>query len=287
MEETSILGLLLVGLNVAASYQGFKDPAFFDRYKFEVDGILVQREFDRLLSSGFLHANWIHLIFNMIALYSFSPTIEQTIGFVGYLVIYFGSLLGGNLLALFFHRMHGDYSAIGASGAVSGIVFSAIILAPFSKIELLFIPFGFTAWIFGLLFVLLSIYGIKSQLGNIGHEAHLGGAITGLLITLFYWPDYLELNPLILLVLLVPTSIFLLLIAKYPQFLLMDNYFQSQKDTFKKQRSNKKKAKQQKVESTVEQELDKLLAKIQKNGMESLTQQELDRLNAISKHKNK
>src|SRR6478752_2675378 len=130
MEEASVIGVLLILCNVVFSYYGFKESHVFDSYKFNVDSILIDKEYKRLVSSGFLHGSWTHLGFNMMSLYAFSSSLENSIGPVKYLVIYFASLIGGNLLSLFIHRNHGSYSAIGASGAVCGIVFSSITLFP-------------------------------------------------------------------------------------------------------------------------------------------------------------
>src|SRR5689334_11976765 len=115
--------LLLLIANIAFSYKGFSDQSYFDRYKFEVDKILVSKEFKRLITSGFLHVNWTHLIFNMFSLIVFGESLLFHIDSFQFLVIYAVSLVGGDLLALYVHRNHGDYSAVGASGAVCGVIF--------------------------------------------------------------------------------------------------------------------------------------------------------------------
>ncbi len=117
---TGIIIFLLIVSNVLFSWKGFGNEVFFDRYKFNVDGILLYRQYDRLISSGFLHAGWLHLIFNMIALYFFSGTLSAVLDWWGFLIIYFVSLIGGDLLSLFIHRHSGDYSSVGASGPYPG-----------------------------------------------------------------------------------------------------------------------------------------------------------------------
>ncbi len=275
MEAYSIVGLILVAINVLVSYKGFQDENFLESYWFSVEKINVAKEFERLISSGFLHANWFHLLLNMAALYSFSPSVEALIGLRGMLVVYFAALLGGNLLALYFHRNHLDYKALGASGAVSGIVFAAIILDPLGEIGFMFLPFVFKAWVFGAIFIIASIFAIKSQLGNIGHEAHLGGAVIGLLTTLFFWPEGVALNGLVLLLLLVPTSIFMLVVGMRPTWLLMDS-------AFPKIRTQPKKAKREKQSKSSEMELNALLDKIAREGINSLSKAERKRLNDLS-----
>ena len=140
MENSSAVGTLLMIFTGIFSYKGIIDRAFMDRYSLEVDGILLGKQYNRLLTSGFLHLNWWHFAFNMIALLSFSYTLEQLFGTGKFLGLYFASLLGGNLLALFIHRNHGDYRAAGASGAISGVIFSSIILFPDSCLSFILLP---------------------------------------------------------------------------------------------------------------------------------------------------
>src|SRR5688500_5484668 len=107
------LEIILILATVFASWRGLKDHSFFERYKFNIEKVLVFKEYYRILTAGFLHVSWPHLIFNMISLYAFSGTL----GPVQFLLIYFVSLVGGNLLSIFIHRNHNDYSSAGASGA--------------------------------------------------------------------------------------------------------------------------------------------------------------------------
>src|SRR3954451_2316919 len=106
----SISGILIIS-NFIISYRGFKDRFFFDRYSFTIDPVRIQKDYKRLVTSGFLRVGWMHLIFNMFSLYLFSSALEQYIGPVNYLLIYMAGLVGGNLLSLFIHRFHGDYSS--------------------------------------------------------------------------------------------------------------------------------------------------------------------------------
>src|SRR6185369_12962385 len=118
MGPSGIITLLIILNTVIFSYRGFKDESFFARYSFEIDRVLVNKEYIRLISSGLLHVSWMHLIFNMVALYFFSTNLESYLGPFRFLLIYIASLVGGNLFSLFIHRHHGDYSAVGASGAL-------------------------------------------------------------------------------------------------------------------------------------------------------------------------
>ena len=186
-----IISLLLIIANVVVSYQGFKNSTFYNKYKFRVDAVLLYKDYKRLVTSGFLHVNWMHLIFNMLALYFFSSSLELYLGPVRFLIIYFLSLVAGDLLSLLVHRHQGDYDSVGASAGVNGVIFAFIALFPNMRIGLLFIPIGIPAWLFGLVYVLYSIYGIRSRKYNIGHDAHLGGALVGLVIAIIMQPSAL------------------------------------------------------------------------------------------------
>ncbi|RMG86669.1 MAG: rhomboid family intramembrane serine protease [Bacteroidetes bacterium] len=273
MAYESVVGILMMIVNGLVTWQGLTRPDYFEKYKFNVDGILVYRERIRLISSGFLHVNWIHFAFNMIALMSFAPSLERLFTVPGLLLLYFASLLGGNLLALYIHRNHGDYSAVGASGAVSGVVLASIVLFPDNEIGLILIPIHFPAWILGILFVLISIFGIKNQSGNIGHEAHLGGALTGIIGTLLIDHSRVFENWWIFLLLLLPTLAFLILIVRNPAVLYMDNYWGETWEELKKGTREPKDS-----PLTREEELNRILDKIREKGFKSLTRKERDRL---------
>lgn len=276
MEPTSTIGTLLLFIIGLTTYKGFKDRSYKERYIFNVDQILRNKEYGRLFSSGFFHANWLHFGFNMIALMSFSFSLELVFGIPKFIFIYVCSLIGGSLLALYIHRNHGDYSALGASGAISGIVLSSVMLFPESKISLILIPIEFSSWVFGLLFIVISIFGIKSQADNIGHEAHLGGALAGVLATLSLEPSLIWTNWWVILMILVPILLFLALIINRPEVLLIDNYWGFRNQT------NKKKTKPI-ISPTKEKEqtLNFLLDKIRKEGMDSLSKKERNLLDQL------
>lgn len=217
--QKEIVTLALIAANILISYKGFRDPAFFDRNLFEVGRVLHRREYGRLFMSGFLHVDWTHLLFNMFSLYSFSMIMERILGPVSILIIYFASLIGGDLLALFIHRNHPGYRAVGASGAVSGVIFAAIAIVPDIHVSLFLIPVGIPGWLFGICYVIYSMYGIRTSLGNIGHEAHLGGALVGLATAVILVPAVLRLNTLPVVLIGVAGTAFLLLVIFKPEVL--------------------------------------------------------------------
>jgi membrane associated rhomboid family serine protease len=276
MDSIGLIGGGLIVINIIFSYQGFRDPIFFEKYVFNVDKILISKQYIRLISSGFLHANWTHLALNMLTLYFFSSGVETTLGGSGFLILYFASLIGGDLLALFIHRNHGDYTSVGASGAISGVVFASIAIFPGMSIGmfgLLWIP----GWAYGLFYTLFSIYGIKSGKGNIGHDAHLGGGIVGMLVAICMMPESITNNYLPIILVLVPAIAFFALILIKPEFLLVDNIFR---------KSDGLQTKEERYNGAIrnkEKEIDRILDKISKKGLEKLSKKERETLDNHSR----
>ena len=269
MNETGIAAILLVLINLIFTYKGLHSNVFFDRFKFDVDQILIHKDYKRIVTSGFLHVSWMHLAFNMYTLYAFSGGIENYLGIIPFIIIYFASLIGSNLFSLFVHRNHGDYTAVGASGAVSGIVFASIVLFPGMELGFLFLPIHVPAWLFGLVYVLYTIYGVKSKRDNIGHEAHLGGLVIGVLIALIMEPSAIIYNTFTILTILIPAIGFILFIVLKPKALLIDNLYFNNHDQYltMDHRYNQEKARKQK-------EIDSILDKISSKGMDSLSDKE-------------
>ena len=273
-----IISFILIVANVIVSYQGFKNSMFYNKYKFRVDAVLLYKDYKRMVTSGFLHVNWMHLIFNMLALYFFSGSLELYLGAIKFLLIYFLSLIGGDLLSLFIHRNDGDYESVGASAGVNGVMFASIALFPGMHIGLLFLPISIPGWLFGLIYVLYSIYGIRSRKNNIGHDAHLGGALVGLIIAIIMQPSALINNTWAIVIIMLPSVFFIYMIITRPHILLIDNYF------FNKHSDAVTVDHKYNIEKTNKQkELDKILEKIHKKGMNSLTNKERQMLEEYSK----
>lgn len=159
-----------------------------------------------MITSGFLHADIAHLAFNMITLYFFAPIVIQTLGDFSFLIVYAGSLIFGSLLTMAFHGNEYSYRAVGASGAVTGVLYSAILMYPNMTIGI-FGVIPMPAYLFGIAYLLYSIYGMKSRTDNIGHTAHFGGAIGGYVITLIKMPSLIHDNLLMVILLAIPIVI--------------------------------------------------------------------------------
>jgi membrane associated rhomboid family serine protease len=197
--------IAIILANVLMSYKGFNDHSFFRKYEFYM-GRVRSGEYIRVVSSAFLHADMAHLAFNMLTLYFFAPVVINYLGDVSFVLIYLVSLIFGGLLTIYFHKKEYHYRAIGASGAVTGILYSAILLRPDMMLGLFFI-IPIPAYIFGIVYLLYSIYGMKAKNDNIGHTAHFGGAIGGYLITLLIQPQLLFDHVLMVALLTIPIVI--------------------------------------------------------------------------------
>lgn len=191
LQTIPVTSLLIAG-NVVASLIALSNPPFMARNLFHVGPILERKEWHRMVTSGFLHGGFLHLLVNMYVLFMFGGFVERVVGPVSYLIIYFAALLGGNAWALLENRSKPSYRALGASGATSGIVMSFILFRPFEPLMIFPIPFFMPAVILGILFLVGS--AILSQRENkaIGHEAHLGGALAGILVTIAVLPAALS-----------------------------------------------------------------------------------------------
>lgn len=208
----NVILIVIIVLNIIVSFKGFDDIAFFRKYEFHIGSIRAGEQI-RMITSAFLHADISHLAFNMLTLYFFAPVVYGYLGNFSFGLIYVGSLVFGSLLTLYFHSNDYSYRAIGASGAVTGVLYSAILLQPDMNLFLFFIPIPIPAYIFGIGYLLYSIYGMKAKRDNIGHTAHFGGAIGGYLITLLKEPNMFTDNLGMVILLAIPI-VLLFVLAK-------------------------------------------------------------------------
>ncbi|MEY8868925.1 MULTISPECIES: rhomboid family intramembrane serine protease [Flavobacteriaceae] len=206
MGNLSLVTIVIIAANVIISFKGLNDYGFFERYKFNV-GSIKRGEQIRMFSSGFLHVDTMHLFFNMFTLYFFADVVIAYLGSLNFIIVYIASLILGSLLSLYFHKDEYYYSAVGASGAVTGVLYSAILLEPNMGLYMFFVPIPIPGYIFGIGYLLYSIYGMKNRIGNIGHDAHFGGAVGGYIVTLMLAPWLFETNLLFVGLLAVPILI--------------------------------------------------------------------------------
>ena len=184
--------LALVAVTVLVSWQAWERPKLMDRLILWPPAIDRQQQYDRLLTHGFIHADGMHLIFNMVTLYSFGGLMEgyfgARIGSVGFLLFYLSAVVVAILPTFMRHRHDARHRSLGASGAVSAVLFASILLDPWSGIYLFFIPIPVPAFVFAGLYIWYSIWMEKRGGDNINHSAHLWGALYGVMFTLLQQP---------------------------------------------------------------------------------------------------
>ena len=265
--------LLLIVATCVVSYAGFRSREVEEKLIFRPESILAGKEYYRLVTSAFLHSGWSHLVWNMVGLYLFGRTIELSLGVADLLLIYFGSVIGGGLLALYVHRHH-DYLAYGASGGVSGIVFAYLLLFTGAGIALYFaVPIP--GWLYALGFMVGSFVALKQAKDNIGHDAHLGGAIVGLMVAAALHPQAARYNWMIFLLVLVPAILLLVCLWGNPLFLSLPS-FSGRPFEVKQRRSSLPAYKRE------SKRVDALLEKIARDGVDSLTAEERAFLQRVS-----
>lgn len=142
-----------------------------------------------LITSGFIHADWMHLIFNMMTYYFFAFNLEKQLGHWQFALLYMLSLILSDLPSVVKHKNDFWYRSLGASGAISAVVFSAILFNPLGKMGLIFLPIQIPAVLFGVLYLIYCSYASKQDQGRINHDAHLFGALSGIMITVLLVPQ--------------------------------------------------------------------------------------------------
>jgi len=189
---TGYVTLALIAVTVIVSWQAWQQPRLLERLILWPPAIDRQRQYDRLLTHGFIHADWGHLLFNMITLYSFGSAMERyftdRITAIGYLLFYLSALVMAILPTYMRHKHDAHYRSLGASGAVSAVLFAFILLAPWSSIYVFLIPVGIPAIVYAVLYVAYSIWMDRRGGDNINHSAHLWGGLYGVMFTLLQDP---------------------------------------------------------------------------------------------------
>ncbi len=293
--RTDNITLLLLIANLVFSIYAFQTPGILEKYKFNVGAVLHRKEYHRILTSGFLHVNFGHLFVNLLSLYFCGPAVYAmfamifgpVVGGAAYLITYFISMVGGDVLALVTKKNNPGYSAVGASGAIAGIIFAFVYFIPDAEF-LLFFLIPCPAWLFAILFVGYSLFGMRTGHMNIGHEGHLGGAILGMLMAVVLVPSLLQSNWWIVLLLIIPTATFLYIMIARPEVFaqIMKGKLNFQrrrgpKVTVRDPRSQQRPYKQPKMQ-TPQEEMDELLDRVATKGYDNLTRAEKLRLDELS-----
>lgn len=186
----------LIVLNVLASIAAWQNEPIMNRGLFHIGPMRNKNEWDRGFTSGFLHINGMHLLMNMYVLWGFGRLLEdpRVLGSTGFAIVYFVALIGGSAWSYMENFRKPDYRALGASGAVSGVVLGVCLFAPLGTLGFFFIPMP--AVVFAVGFLLISAVLAQNENKIIGHEAHLGGALAGAAATIALrpevWPNFIS-----------------------------------------------------------------------------------------------
>ncbi|PID94531.1 MAG: rhomboid family intramembrane serine protease [Bacteroidetes bacterium] len=182
-------------ITILVSLWAFKEPQIFQKLTFQPYLILREKRYYRFLSHALIHGSWGHLAFNMLAFLSFGILVEKYYravwgeeGIWYYLLLYVGGAVVSSIPSFIKHKEDPYYAAIGASGAISAVVFASILFDPLNKVYVMFIPIGIPAFIFGAVYLAISAYMAKHSKSNIGHDAHFTGALYGFLLTILLKP---------------------------------------------------------------------------------------------------
>jgi len=183
---------IIIAITVLISFQANKNPDLKQRFLYIPYQLKHNNEYYRLISHIFIHADISHLAFNMISLYFLGSTLSYyfidyyglQLGTTYLLILYFAGAIFASLPSFFKHQDNSSYKSLGASGAVSAVIFAAILWDPSMRLGILFIPFPIPAYIFGPIYLAVEYFSMKRGGTGIAHDAHIGGAVFGILFVL-------------------------------------------------------------------------------------------------------
>jgi membrane associated rhomboid family serine protease len=186
--ETPVASLIFV-ITIVTSVMAFYNESLISNLILHPYSVARKERVYTIITSGLIHGDWMHLFFNMFSYYAFAFDLERLIGHWQFGVLYIAALILSDLPTIQKHKDDYQYRCLGASGAVSAVIFGAILYNPInSSIGIMFIPIGIPAVIFGILYLIYCSYSSKYARDHINHDAHLYGALSGLIITIILHP---------------------------------------------------------------------------------------------------
>lgn len=185
---TSPIAMITLVATIYVTYQSFTSKQYWvDQFLLHPYSVYYHKEYKRLITHGFVHADYMHLAFNMLTFFFFAVPLERIVGSLNFIIIYFGSLVISGAISTYRRKDWEGFRSLGASGAVSGVLFSISLYLPNMELLVFFI-LPIKAWLFAILFVGVSWYLAQNRYSIIDHEAHLWGALTGAALTILLEP---------------------------------------------------------------------------------------------------
>jgi membrane associated rhomboid family serine protease len=181
--------IVIMVITIIVSLIGLKSPHVIEKTVLRPYWVTRRGEWERLITSGFVHGSGGHLFFNMLSFFFFAFPLERVIGSARFIILYFAGLVLSDLGTWYKHRNNPDYASLGASGAVLAVMFAYIVYFPSSSLYLFFVPIPIPAPLFAVGYLAYSWYQSRQNVGRINHDAHIGGAITGLLFVAVFDRD--------------------------------------------------------------------------------------------------
>lgn len=288
MENIAIAVNVIIFTNLTISIRGLSSTSFLAQYGLVAEKILVGKEYGRLWSASWVHARWSHLLLNTLVLFCIGNGVNWQIGVADFLFLFLMSQLGGNLAALFIYRNDhsGQYDAVGAAGGVSGVLFASIALFPSLTVSLPGLEYALPVWPLAIVFISVSIFTLRPYSSTMIHDAHLGGAIVGLLLTPLIAPETLQDTLWIAIGILTPTVVMFYALVKAPENIITKTFYLSgdTRASWEVEPTDNSTHHVLDYES-LEDEMNALLDKINQLGYQNLSAYELERLQSIANKK--
>lgn len=187
LQHTPVASIIFV-FTIITSIYAFNDPGLFGKFMLHPYSVSRKHKVYTLITSGLIHADWMHLIFNMMTFFFFAFQLEAMIGSWQFGVVYFMGLILSDIPSVIKHKNDMWYNSLGASGAISAVLFSYILFQPFSSMIIFPLPIPIWAIIFGPLYLVYCVYASKHSRDHINHDAHFFGALAGLIVTVLIVP---------------------------------------------------------------------------------------------------
>lgn len=187
LTHTPVASIIFL-FTIITSIYAFNDPTLYGKFMLHPYSVSRKHKLYTLITSGLIHADWMHLIFNMMTFYFFAFQLEARIGSWQFGTVYLIGLILSDIPSVLKHKNDMWYNSLGASGAISAVLFSYILFQPFSSMMIFPLPIPIWAIIFGPLYLVYCVYASKQSRDNINHDAHFFGALAGMIITVLIVP---------------------------------------------------------------------------------------------------